>query len=125
MTSVDSEVYRGSAMGVALIDSLDEFVRANVVPEELARHILTEFDRVMAEAIVSKVKARATVKAHLKTYRLCEDVWYFNLRNATFKMDDKQTVSTGKINVIAVKNGDVPPDSEAGTPQTSPSKRYK
>ncbi|KAJ6528671.1 transcription initiation factor IIA gamma subunit, partial [Mycena vulgaris] len=102
--------------GIALIDSLDELVRANAVPEELARHILAEFDRVMAEAIASKVKARATVKAHLK---ICEDVWYFNLRNATFKMGGKQTVSARKINVIAVKNGDAPPESEAGTPQRS------
>ncbi|KAJ7444436.1 hypothetical protein FB451DRAFT_1413123 [Mycena latifolia] len=146
METVSSEVYRGSpyvraqfalgvslfrcflrsryrSLGIALIDSLDEYVRANIMTDTLARAVLAEFDRAIAAAIASKVQARATVKAHLKTYRLCEEVWYFSLRNATFKMDGRQTVSTPKINVIAIRNQDVV-ESEVPTPQTSPMKRY-
>ncbi|KAJ7669750.1 transcription initiation factor IIA gamma subunit [Mycena rosella] len=123
MSNVSYEIYRGSSLGIALLDSLDEFVRENIISVEQARAVLDQFDKVVVGALAVKAQARASVKAHLRTYRLCEEVWYFSLRNATFKMDGRQTVSTPRVKIVAIKTADVI-ESEVPTPQTSPMKRY-
>ncbi|KAJ6464765.1 transcription initiation factor IIA gamma subunit [Mycena vitilis] len=121
MASAYYEIYRGSPLGIALIDTIDEYVRSGVLDGKQGMIILQTFDRALGDAIATKVKAKASVKAHLRSYRHCEEVWTFSLQNAMFKMDDKQTVTTPRIKIIACKNGDAL-DSAAGTPQTSPAK---
>ncbi|KAF7341259.1 Transcription initiation factor IIA subunit 2 [Mycena venus] len=120
MASVYYEIYRGSPLGIALLDTLDEYVRDNVVEQKLGIHVMEQFDRALADAIARKVKAKASVKAHLRTYRNCEEVWNFTLQNATFKMDDKRIVTTHRIKIIACKDGDA--IDSAPTPQSSPVK---
>ncbi|KAJ7493083.1 transcription initiation factor IIA, gamma subunit-domain-containing protein [Mycena galericulata] len=121
MGSTYYEIYRGSPLGIALCDSLDDLVRAGNITEEFGRHVLIEFDRVLADVMTTKVDAKASVKAHLHTYRHCDEVWYFSLRNASFKMDNKQVVTTPKIKVVACKHGDAV-ESTVGAPQSSPFK---
>ena len=45
-------------------------------------------------------------KGHLHTYRLCDDVWTFIVKNPTFKMESNEIVSAPKIKIVACKNGD-------------------
>ena len=45
-------------------------------------------------------------QGHLHTYRLCDDVWTFIVKNASFKMESNEMVTTQKIKIIACKNGD-------------------
>ncbi|KAJ7642885.1 transcription initiation factor IIA gamma subunit, partial [Mycena rosella] len=111
------------SLGIALLDSLDEFIRENTISEELARAVLAQFDKAVADALAAKVQARASVKARLRTYRLCEEVWYFNLHDATFKLDRQHAFSAPRIKIVATRNTDVI-ESEIPTPQTSPMKRY-
>lgn len=42
----------------------------------------------------------------LRTYRLCDDVWTFIIKNPTFKMESNDMVSAERIKIIACKNGD-------------------
>jgi transcription initiation factor TFIIA small subunit len=42
----------------------------------------------------------------LDTYRNCDDVWTFIIKNATFKMEGNEMVTTPRIKIIACKNGD-------------------
>ncbi len=42
----------------------------------------------------------------MKTYRLCDDVWTFIVKDAQFKMESNEVVTTPKIKIIACKNGD-------------------
>ncbi|KAJ7137575.1 transcription initiation factor IIA gamma subunit [Mycena crocata] len=127
MATIHYEVYRGSScavvfsLGTALCDSLDSLIQSGAIDEKVAKAVLAQFDRVVAEAITAKVKAKATVKGHLKTYRHCEEVWRFGLRNVTFKMDNKQTVTTARVEMIACKAGGVV-EAEMATPETSPVK---
>ncbi|KAJ7493067.1 transcription initiation factor IIA, gamma subunit-domain-containing protein [Mycena galericulata] len=107
MASTYYEIYRGSPAGN--------------ITEEFGRHVLIEFDRVLADVMATKVDSKASVKAHLHTYRHCDEVWYFSLRNASFKMDNKQVVTTPKIKVVACKHGDAV-ESTVGAPQSSPFK---
>ncbi len=45
-------------------------------------------------------------QGHLHTYRLCDDVWTFIVKNPTFKMESNEVVSATKIKIVACKNGD-------------------
>ena len=42
----------------------------------------------------------------MKTYRLCDDVWTFIVKQASFKMEGNDVVTTPRIKIIACKNGD-------------------
>jgi transcription initiation factor TFIIA small subunit len=47
------------------------------------------------------------LQGHLHTYRLCDDVWTFIVKDANFKMESNETVNTQKIKIVACKNGDI------------------
>ena len=49
---------------------------------------------------------RLAPQGHLHTYRLCDDVWTFIVKNPTFKMESNELVSAAKIKIVACKNGD-------------------
>lgn len=49
---------------------------------------------------------RSRFKGHLHTYRLCDDVWTFIVKNPSFKMEANEMVSAPKIKIVACKNGD-------------------
>ena len=72
--------------------------------------------------MVKQVKTKTTLKAcchcslytrahlgqgHLHTYRLCDDVWTFLVKDASFKMESNEMITAPKIKIIACKNGDV------------------
>lgn len=45
-------------------------------------------------------------QGHLRTYRLCDDVWTFIVKNPQFKMESNEMVTADKIKIIACKNAD-------------------
>ena len=93
-----------------------------------------QFDKSLADTMVKQVKTKTTLKVrivpphsrcsftnnllpplssshsltqgHLHTYRLCDDVWTFIVKNAQFKMESNELVSTPKVKIVACKNGD-------------------
>ena len=50
------------SLGVALTDALDELIGEERIDPQLAMKVLTQFDRVIAETLQDKVKARLTFK---------------------------------------------------------------
>ena len=56
--------------------------------------------------MVKQVKAKTTLKGHLRTYRLCDDVWTFIIKNPSFKMESNEMIESKKIKIIACKNGE-------------------
>ena len=86
---------------------------------------LLQFDKSLADTMVKQVKTKTTLKVcvaskshlyrsyqppaiqgHLKTYRLCDDVWTFIVKNPSFKMESNEMVQAQKIKIIACKNGE-------------------
>ncbi|KAJ7895177.1 transcription initiation factor IIA gamma subunit [Mycena olivaceomarginata] len=106
MASAYYEFYRGSSIGMALTDSLDELITSGAITPQLAMKVLQQFDKSLADTMVKQVKAKVTMKGHLDTYRNCDDVWTFIIKNATFKMEGNEMVTTPRIKIIACKNGD-------------------
>ncbi|KAF9479477.1 transcription initiation factor IIA, gamma subunit [Pholiota conissans] len=91
---------------MALTDSLDELITSGAITPQLAMKVLQQFDKSLADTMVKQVKTKTTLKGHLRTYRLCDDVWTFIIKNPTFKMESNDMVSAQRIKIIACKNGD-------------------
>ncbi|KAH3682855.1 hypothetical protein WICPIJ_006194 [Wickerhamomyces pijperi] len=63
--------------------------------------ILSNFDRVVAENLKEKVKSKLTFKGHLHTYRFCDDVWTFVIKDVNVKLDNNDTINAEKIKIVA------------------------
>ncbi|PVZ99369.1 hypothetical protein BB558_004606 [Smittium angustum] len=94
------ELYRTSTLGFALTDSLDELIQAGHITPQLAIRVLIQFDKSIAEALTNRVRARATIKGSLKTYRFCDDVWTFIIKNPSFKFEN-ETITAEKVKIVA------------------------
>ncbi|KAI6382062.1 Transcription initiation factor IIA small chain (TFIIA 13.5 kDa subunit) [Pyricularia grisea] len=111
------ELYRRTSLGICLTDALDDLITNDRINPQLAMRILANFDRVVAETLQEKVKARLQFKVSssnicksvmrraglnvhvnsstlfsklqgaLDNYRFCDDVWTFVIKNINFKLD--------------------------------------
>ncbi|KAJ8197719.1 hypothetical protein LV164_001798 [Aspergillus fumigatus] len=93
------ELYRGSSLGLSLTDTLDDLINEGRIEPQLAMKILSTFDRVITEVLADKVRARLTFKGHLDTYRFCDEVWTFLIKDVTFKLDNQATVTADKVKI--------------------------
>ncbi|KAJ1966074.1 Transcription initiation factor IIA subunit 2 [Dipsacomyces acuminosporus] len=94
------ELYRTSTLGMALTDSLDELIQAGHITPQLAIQVLEQYDKSISEALSTKVKAKAVMKGNLRTYRFCDDVWTFIIKNPTFKFEHDNTTAD-KVKIVA------------------------
>lgn len=108
MATESYEFYRGSSIGDALMEQLDDLVTANQIPGDLAFKILHIFDRVISEVLASEVKATTTIKGKIKHYKQVDEVWTFNMKNARFltkengqKKDEVQELIAGNFVILA------------------------
>ncbi|KZO98667.1 transcription initiation factor IIA gamma subunit [Calocera viscosa TUFC12733] len=98
------EFYRSASIGRALMDSLDELIQDGVITPQLAFKVLMQFDRATTETLSKHVKFKTSLKGHLSTYRLCDDVWTFFVKNPSFKIEGGELVQADKVKIIAVKS---------------------
>ncbi|KAL2044383.1 hypothetical protein N7G274_003088 [Stereocaulon virgatum] len=103
MTTAGSyyELYRGSSIGMALIDTLDEMVHTGRIEPQTAMKVMTAFDKSITEVLADKVKARMNFKGHLDTYRFCDEVWTFLIKDVNFKLDNQNNVTADKIKIVS------------------------
>ncbi|KAF4975398.1 hypothetical protein FZEAL_7807 [Fusarium zealandicum] len=117
------ELYRRSSIGLALTDTLDDLISDERINPQLAMKILGNFDQAITEALQKNVKARLQFKVgclrgcslprdkltncarkqgSLDTYRFCDEVWTFLIKNVTFKMDSgSQSVTANKVKIVS------------------------
>ncbi|CAJ0835647.1 17558_t:CDS:2 [Entrophospora sp. SA101] len=62
MTHHYYELYRRSSIGIALTESLDDFIQTGQITPQLAMKVLLQFDKSITEALETKVKTKATFK---------------------------------------------------------------
>lgn len=89
------ELYRRSTIGVALTDALDTLISDQKIQPQLAMTILNNFDRIISDNLkldAGIAKSRLTFKGDLDTYRFCDDVWTFIIKNVVIKMSDVSAV---------------------------------
>ncbi|CEI68880.1 unnamed protein product [Fusarium venenatum] len=101
------ELYRRSSIGLALTDTLDDLISEERINPQLAMKILGNFDQAITEALQKNVKARLQFKplpaqGSLDTYRFCDEVWTFLIKNVTFKMDSgSQSITANKVKIVS------------------------
>ncbi|MCJ1309888.1 Transcription initiation factor IIA small chain (TFIIA 13.5 kDa subunit) [Agyrium rufum] len=95
------ELYRRSSIGLALIDTLDVFVHDGRMEPQLAMKVLSSFDRAITEILAGQVKARLTFKGHLDTYRFCDEVWTFLIKDVNFKLDNQSQVQADSVKIVS------------------------
>ncbi|KAI1817487.1 transcription initiation factor iia small chain [Poronia punctata] len=96
------ELYRRSSIGGALTDTLDDLITQNNIDPQLAMKVLANFDRAITEVLQDKVRSRLSFKGSLDTYRFCDEVWTFQLKNVTFKMENGgQVVTADRVKIVS------------------------
>lgn len=93
-----------SSIGIALTDALDDLIGDNQIEPQLAMKILQNFDKAFADLISDKVKSRLSFKGHLDTYRFCDDVWTFLIKDVNFKLDNQSTLHADKVKIVSCTN---------------------
>ncbi|KAI9857614.1 MAG: Transcription initiation factor IIA small chain (TFIIA 13.5 kDa subunit) [Vezdaea acicularis] len=86
---------------MALTDTLDDLITERRIEPQLAIKILANFDRCITEILAEKVKARMSFKGHLDTYRFCDEVWTFLIKDVTFKMDNSNAIQADKVKIVS------------------------
>ncbi|KAF2458943.1 transcription initiation factor IIA, gamma subunit-domain-containing protein [Lineolata rhizophorae] len=96
------ELYRQTSVGQALTDTLDDLISERRIEPQLAMKILANFDKAVADVIADKVKSRMSFKGHLDTYRFCDDVWTFIIKDINFKLDNNvQPIHADQIKIVS------------------------
>lgn len=95
------ELYRGSSIGLSLTDTLDDLINEGRIEPQLAMKILSTFDRVITEVLADKVQVKLSFKGHLDTYRFCDEVWTFLIKDVNFKLDNQSTVFADKVKIVS------------------------
>ncbi|KAL8906868.1 MAG: hypothetical protein Q9172_006852 [Xanthocarpia lactea] len=95
------EIYRQSSIGTTLIDSLDDLINSGRIEPQLANKIIKNFDKIVSEVMNEKVKARLNFKGHLDTYRFCDEVWTFLIKDVNFKLDNQNQIQAEKIKIVS------------------------
>ncbi|KAG9527502.1 hypothetical protein KCU99_g453, partial [Aureobasidium melanogenum] len=126
--SMYHEMYRNASIGGTLADTLDDLISSRRIEPQLAIKIMTNFDKAIAQVLGEKVKARMSFKVgdhfptspklgaplsviflsqpigHLDTYRFCDDVWTFILKDVKVKLDNSQQIEVEKVRIVSLLN---------------------
>lgn len=97
------ELYRRSSLGMTLTDTLDDLISEHSIDPQLAMKVLSNFDRAIAETLNDKIKSRLTFKGSLDTYRFCDEVWTFLIKNVNLKTADTSSnhITCDKIKIVS------------------------
>ncbi|EGS21597.1 transcription initiation factor iia small chain-like protein [Thermochaetoides thermophila DSM 1495] len=124
------DLYRHGSLGATLTDALDELIGNEQIDPQLAMKVLSQFDRVIAETLSEKVKARLTFKVITTRVAVLlllwgrvmsassrdalqptlldnlstrfKAIWTFLIRNVHFKLNDAgQTIQADKIKIVS------------------------
>lgn len=113
------ELYRRSTVGTTLTDALDQLISDEKIQPQLAMTILNNFDRIISESLKPEqniAKSKLTFKGSLDTYRFCDDVWTFIIKDVMIKLTDTNNnelndeVNVEKFKIVACNSrraGDV------------------
>lgn len=83
--------------------------------------IIGHFDKAFTEIISDKVKSKLSFKVrnlgwqsrdniltypkgHLDTYRFCDDVWTFLIKDVNFKLDNQTALRADKVKIVSCTN---------------------
>ncbi|XP_059086147.1 transcription initiation factor IIA subunit 2-like [Tigriopus californicus] len=129
------QLYRNTSLGQTLQDSLYELMQYGQIPPSLATEVLLQYDKAINEALNSRVKNRVWFHSgKLSTYRFCDNVWTFLLKDVEFKENTQMFLNVGKVKIVAcdakashggAEGGSAPAPSTSSKKQSSSSASAK
>ncbi|CDK25519.1 unnamed protein product [Kuraishia capsulata CBS 1993] len=69
--------------------------------KDVTNSCVFQFDRVVSDNLKDRVKAKLAFKGHLHTYRFCDDVWTFIIKDVNIKLDQNESVTVDKFKIVA------------------------
>ena len=95
------ELYRNCTLARCLQSQLDHMVQDDEVAGDLARAVMEQFDKSLAEHMESKQDNCSTsaIQAKLRNYNNCEGVWRFDLGHPTV-VTQSETVVADAMNAL-------------------------
>ena len=95
------ELYRNCTLARSLQSQLDRMVHDNEVAGDLARAVMEQFDKSLAEHMESSDNDCLTsaIQAKLRNYNNCEGVWRFVLGHPTV-VTQSETVVADTMNAV-------------------------
>ncbi|GMM27950.1 transcription initiation factor IIA subunit gamma [Martiniozyma asiatica (nom. inval.)] len=101
MAPASYEFYRRASVGGALADALDGLIVDQQIPPQLALRVLAHFDRLVSDHLRLDTRAKLSFKGHLHTYRFCDDVWTFLIKDLSVKLDHGESLEVDKCKIVA------------------------
>ena len=90
------------SLNFLLQDSLFELVQYGQIPASLGAEVMKQFDLSINEALSAKTKNRVNFHSEkLHTYRFCDNVWTFLLKNCEFKEGHTELVRCERVKIVA------------------------
>lgn len=80
---------------------MDQLIVDQRIQPQLALKILSNFDKATSEHLKNDVKSKMSFKGHLHTYRFCDDVWTFVIKDLQMKLDGNETITVPKCKIVA------------------------
>ncbi|UJR12061.1 hypothetical protein I4U23_016239 [Adineta vaga] len=79
------QLYRKTTLGTTLQEILDQMISSGQLTEKAAGIVLSEFDRAINLAVDKRINKKIHFSAKLSTYRFCDNVWTFELKDFLVK----------------------------------------
>eukprot|EP00041_Stephanoeca_diplocostata_P006701 m.91611 g.91611 ORF g.91611 m.91611 type:complete len:106 (-) comp16501_c0_seq2:322-639(-) len=95
------ELYRVVSIGSALSDALDELIQSQQLTQELAEKIKMQFDRSLNKVMSTKLKNKASFKAHCKTFNQFEHVHKYRFDKVTVSLDKETKLEADGMKLVA------------------------
>ncbi|XP_063901144.1 transcription initiation factor IIA subunit 2-like [Zophobas morio] len=93
MSSRYYELYRETTVGMCLQNTLDELVASHQISTDLAERVLLQFDKSINTILSTHLKNRITIKAPLRTYQCCDEVYTFLLEDVVMTSEGEKITS--------------------------------
>jgi len=94
------QLYRSTTLGNCLQETLDELISQQAISPQVAIRVLLEFDKSINQALNQRTRNRINFKGELNTYRFCDNVWTFLVKNGDF-VDGMNKVRCDKVKIVA------------------------
>lgn len=104
-------IYRGASIGEELAEALDELIRDRRIEPQLARKVMQNFDKAVAQVLAQHARARITnMKGHYKScnkvegvHNDAEGIFKLIVEDVKMKLDDKTEMTVERMVIRSFK----------------------
>ncbi|KAF2145644.1 uncharacterized protein K452DRAFT_284007 [Aplosporella prunicola CBS 121167] len=104
-TDLAQHHYRGTSIGLSLIETLDDLIRDQRITPQLSYKVLAAFDKEIVRTLKRRIQKRMTFKAQCRTYGFYDDKWKFELKDVKYRLDSGKPMESARLSISAISSG--------------------